>query len=314
MQGTITWPGGKRFAFTVFDDTDLATLDNVRPVYDLLTDLGFRTTKSVWPIAGTGEPVLGGSTCQDDDYRLWLMELKRQGFELALHNATYHTSPRNMTVNGVEQFKLMFGNYAKSLANHAQNAESIYWGEARLTGLNAVAYSMLTRFRNLRYFRGHVQNDALFWGDVCKQKVRYVRNFCFGEINTLEVCPYMPYHDPARPYVNYWFSASDGASVEAFNQMLCPENQDRLEEQGGACIMYTHFAKRFTQDGKLNQLFRNQMESLANKNGWFVPVSELLDYIIETRGHYELGTRERAKLERKWIHYQLRKNTFGRFH
>ena len=36
----MLWPDGKRFAFTVFDDTDRATLDNVREVYALLADLG----------------------------------------------------------------------------------------------------------------------------------------------------------------------------------------------------------------------------------------------------------------------------------
>jgi hypothetical protein len=311
--GRIRWPEGKRFAFTVFDDTDLATLDNVGPVYDFLADLGFRTTKSVWPLQGPEDPVLGGSTCQDPEYRSWLVKLKERGFELALHNATYHTSHRQRTISGVEQFKRMFGHYPKSLTNHAYNAESIYWGEARLTGINALAYSMLTWFRNVRYFRGHVRNDALFWGDVCKQKVKYVRNFCFDEINTLKVCPYMPYHDPARPYVNYWFSASEGADVESFNQMLSPEKQDRLEEEGGACLMYTHFASGFVQDTGLNRLFKQQMERLAEKQGWFVPISTLLDYIIEIRGHCQLGKRERMELERRWLLHQLKTGTFRKF-
>ena len=37
----IDWPDGKDFAFTIFDDTDLATLENVPPVYELLGGLGF---------------------------------------------------------------------------------------------------------------------------------------------------------------------------------------------------------------------------------------------------------------------------------
>ena len=46
----IEWPNGHDFAFTVFDDTDNATLHNVRPVYKFLLDLGLIMTKSVWPI------------------------------------------------------------------------------------------------------------------------------------------------------------------------------------------------------------------------------------------------------------------------
>lgn len=51
-QPHIPWPDGKRFAFTIFDDTDHQTLENVPPVYDFLSDLGLRTTKSVWPLKG----------------------------------------------------------------------------------------------------------------------------------------------------------------------------------------------------------------------------------------------------------------------
>ena len=40
----IEFPGDRRFAFTILDDTDDSTLENVRPVYERLRDLGFRTT------------------------------------------------------------------------------------------------------------------------------------------------------------------------------------------------------------------------------------------------------------------------------
>ncbi|MCJ7777683.1 MAG: hypothetical protein MUP16_05150, partial [Sedimentisphaerales bacterium] len=63
MSTRISWPNGKDFAFTVFDDTDLATLENVREVYSLLADYGFRTTKLVWPTCGDKKPRGGGATC-----------------------------------------------------------------------------------------------------------------------------------------------------------------------------------------------------------------------------------------------------------
>ena len=54
MTATMDFPGVKRFAFTVFDDTDHATVRNTAPVYALLEELGI-TTKSVWvyPPRGT---------------------------------------------------------------------------------------------------------------------------------------------------------------------------------------------------------------------------------------------------------------------
>ena len=66
-------------------------------IYSFLNDLGLRTTKAVWPIRGNGTPKLGGATCEDEQYLKWMLRLKEQGFEIALHNVTYHTSTREQT-------------------------------------------------------------------------------------------------------------------------------------------------------------------------------------------------------------------------
>ena len=95
----------------------------------------------------------------------------------------------------------------------------------------------------------------------------------------------MPYHDPDRPYVNYWFAVSEGARIKAYNSMLSEENQDRLASEGGACIMYTHLACGFLENGEINKRFRTLMERLSKMNGWFVPVRTLLDHIVSVRGH-----------------------------
>ncbi len=305
---TISWPEGKRFAFSVFDDTDGATLENVAPVYALLADLGVLTTKSVWPIRGDDEPILGGATCEDPDYRRWLADLQRRGFEIALHNVTFHTSRREQTLRGFAVFRELFGHDPRSLANHAGTRESIYWGASRLSGWRRWAYHLMTRLRRVGQYRGHVQGDPHFWGDVCRGRVKYVRNFVFPEVDTLAVCPETPYHDPDRPYVNYWFASSEGANVASFNRTLCEANQDRLEARGGACIMYTHFAYGFHEHGRLDPRFRELMERLAAKGGWFVPVATLLDHVLQSRGHHELTRRQRARLERNWL---FRKATAG---
>lgn len=81
-----------------------------------------------------------------------------------------------------------------------------------------MVYDVLTGFRNHGRFRGHVPAQRLFWGDVCRERIKYVRNFVFGDIDTLAACPVMPDHDPDRPLVNYWFASSEGAIVDTFNQ------------------------------------------------------------------------------------------------
>jgi hypothetical protein len=300
MQGRIRWPDGKDFAFTIFDDTDRATLATVKDVYAFLRDCGFRTTKSVWPVRGPHTPVNGGDTCDDPAYLAWLLTLQSQGFEIGYHMTTYHSSLRDETIAGLEQFAALFGQYPVTMANHVGCTENIYWGSARVSGVHQVLYNLLTRYRHHKKFRGHIAGDAHFWGDICKAKVKYVRNFVFPEVNTLKACPWMPYHDPQRPFVRYWYSSSEGATVTSFNQMLAEKNQDRLEEDHGACIMYTHFGAGF-YNGQVDTQFQRLMKRLGKKNGWFVPVATLLDYIVKTRGHHDITTQERKRLERKWL-------------
>jgi hypothetical protein len=302
MSAQIEWPEGKRFAFTVFDDTDRTTLRNGPEVYRLLADLGMRTTKSVWPMAGNRKPKVGGATCADPEYLAWVRRLQSEGFEIALHNATFHTSPRAEALRGLEEFRRLFGAYPRIHVNHADCHDAVYWGDARLSGPHRSIYNALTLYRMLRRDGGSRESSEHFWGDACREHVTYVRNFVYGDINTLKACPWMPYHDPDRPYVRSWFASSAGANARTFCRTIGEANQDKLEEEGGACIMYTHFGVRdFLDDGHLNPRFVTLMTRLAAKGGWFVPVSQLLDHIEAQRGTHVIRPAERAHLERRWL-------------
>jgi hypothetical protein len=234
-----------------------------------------------------------------------VLDLHEKGFEIALHNVTYHTSSRQDTIRGFEAFHGIFGHYPYSLANHTGCNESIYWGRFRLSGMEQRVYDLLHMLKRKEVFQGHIENSPLFWGDICKNKVKYVRNFSYNSINTLESCPFMPYHDPDRPYVQYWFAASEGPTIDRFNSMLREDNQDRLAMEGGACIMYTHLACGFLDNGGVNGRFRFLMERLSKMNGWFVPVHTLLDYLLSCRGHRDITQAERQALERKWLAHKI---------
>jgi len=307
----VSWPHGHRFAFTVFDDTDWATLENVKPVYDLLTDLGMRTTKSVWLFPSGGEPVNGGSTCEDPGYLQWILLLQRRGFEIALHNPAPATSPRENMKMALARFRELFGSQMLIHCNHVGCAEDIYWGDARLSGWRRALYNLLTRGRNRNVFRGHVEGDPLFWGDLCQERVRYVRNFVFDELNTLSVCPEMPYHDPTRPFVNFWFASTEGGSLSRFVKNFTLANIDRLIEEGGMCIAYVHFAGRFAPGGKVDSEFRQRMEYIAAQNGWFATVSNVLDYLRAgaSRESRAIGAAALRRLEMRWLASKLRKGT-----
>jgi hypothetical protein len=71
--------------------------------------------------------------------------------------------------------------------------------------------------------------------------------------------------------------------------------------------MYTHFAAGF-QDarGAVHPRFKQLMERLSKKNGWFVPVAILLDHIRKGRGEHVLTSAQRARMERDWLLHKLR--------
>jgi hypothetical protein len=273
----------------------------VGKVYSLLADLGLRTTKSVWPLRAVGTPRIGGATCQDHDYLQWVLGLQKQGFEIGYHNACNESSSRERTIQALDRFRQFFGCDPKTMANHSDNREGIYWGSARFTGMYQRFYNLVLRNKNNGYFRGHVEGDPLYWADICKQRIRYVRNFVFADINTLKMCPAMPYHDPDRPSVNYWYASSEGGNVTHYVKCLAEQDQDRLEEEGGACIMYTHFASGFCEEGVLDKRFVALMTRLSRKNGWFVPCSQLLDYLLCRKTESTIAPVQRSRMERRWF-------------
>lgn len=306
----MEWPEQKKFAFTVVDDTDKATVENVKPVYDLLAESGIKTTKTVWPIAPVPEGRYGGLTCEDAEYLKWLYTLKDKGFEIAFHGATDYTSPREDTGRAIEIFHKLFGNEQFLYCTHADQKEGIYWGNYRISGIRRMIYHLATRFQRFNCSRGHLEGDPLFWGDLCQKHVNYVRNFTYREINTLKICWEMPYHDPSRPYVNYWFASSDGADVNSFCELISEENQDLLEQERGACIVYTHFAKDFSIDGELNPEFARLIRALSRRDGWFVPASIMLDYLRSQAGwRTDIAPKRLRQLEWKWVFGKLASGT-----
>jgi predicted TIM-barrel fold metal-dependent hydrolase len=90
---------------------------------------------------------------------------------------------------------------------------------------------------------------------------------------------------------------------------LQQQHQDRLEAEGGACIMYTHFGHGFVENGQLKPEFRRTMERLAAKRGWFVPVSALLDFLVKAKGHTAIDDDIRRQLETRWLLEKLFRGT-----
>src|SRR5215467_11439813 len=110
----IMWPQGKRFAFTIIDDTDRSNVENIGPVYDFLYENGFITTKTVWPLSPRGSPIGGGDSLEDQDYRDLILNLKAKGFEIALHGASDESSPRPRVIEGLKKLRRLSGTLRES--------------------------------------------------------------------------------------------------------------------------------------------------------------------------------------------------------
>ena len=286
----MNWPGGKAFAFSVFDDTDNATVENTKPVYDLLSELGLRTTKSVWVYPPRGD--YSGQSLADPDYLAWIRTLQDQAFEIGLHNVGDGAFTRAEILRGLELYREHLGHYPRIHTNHVSNPDNIYWLEDRFEW----PYRQLYRLY-LALFQGGPSRSLgsdpgslHFWGDACKRHIEYLRNFTCSDIDTLGFDPDMPYRETRKDaFSNKWFSSSNGHTVEEFCDLLRPESLDRLQRRRGACIVYTHFASGFVDArGRVKPLVRERLEHLATLPGYFVPVSQVLDHLASQeppRGH-----------------------------
>ncbi|HKB09021.1 MAG TPA: hypothetical protein VKD69_00150 [Vicinamibacterales bacterium] len=302
------WPEGKSFAFTVFDDPDAQGYDEGRMVYSFLADLGLRTTRGVWPGPAVRTPNSPGETCENAAYRGHSIALQAAGFEIGYHHTTKHSSTRDEIIRGLDAFRAYFSRDPQTMANH-YNTEAIYWGSRRVTPPLRAVYTVATFGRKNGVHFGEVEGHPSFWGDVCRERIQYCRNFVFSDINTLAACPWMPYHDPLRPYVNAWYASTEGSNVERFTVAIAERHQERLEEQGGACIMYTHFGHGYVEGGRLHARFRTLMQRLSRKNGWFVPVNVLLDHLRQRREPLAITGRQRRSLEQRWLWEKMFRGT-----
>jgi hypothetical protein len=151
------------------------------------------------------------------------------------------------------------------------------------------------------WFCGENSAQPYFWGDLSRERIDYVRNFTFRALNLLGFDPDTPYQTPSTPYVRSWFSTTDAPDGDAFLERITPTAIDRLEAEGGACIVSTHLGKRFVRDGVLRPEIDERLRYLSRKAGWFVPVSTLLDHLRARRDAAPIGRLRLFRLELRYL-------------
>ena len=306
MLKKFVFPKGKKFAFTVCDDTDNATVANVKPVYDLLYNCGIKTTKSTWVYPSRG--LFKGSSIQDKEYLHFIHELQERGFEIGLHNVGDGLFTRQEISDGLDIFKENIGHYPLIQTNHSANPDNIFWWENRFVWPISLIYKIFSQSAAKRGGESIINNS--FWGDLSKRHIQYIRNLTFNDINTIASDPKMPYPiNKTAEFSNLWFSASDGGAVREFTELISPSNVDRLEREGGICIVYTHFSSGFVNEiGEVNSQFEKNIRYLAKKDGWFVPTTTLLDYLANRQDTIDPGYLYKLGTNIRWMAHKLTKS------
>ncbi|MBL4934995.1 hypothetical protein JK636_04395 [Clostridium sp. YIM B02515] len=300
----IRWPDGKKFAFTIVDDTDYAKVCNVMQVYDYLYKSGLKTTKTVWVYPSRDK--FQGETLSDENYKCFIKDLIDKGFEIGFHGPGSGEFSRKEIISALDKFKDIIGYYPKIHINHAHNPDSIYWGSKRFSFPLNKLFNFFRKLLKVKKINSQGENIAskVFWGDYCKKHIKYIRNKAFSDINTLKCDKKMPYIERDKEqYSNYWFSSSDGYDFNTFIKLLSKKNIDNLICKGGCCIVYTHFALGFVdENGKLRDEFKNAIDYLSKQNGWFVPATQLLDYINTNRKDKPFANKlYLTRLDIKWF-------------
>jgi hypothetical protein len=307
----IIIPDGKDFIFSIFDDTDVSTLGNIKPVYDFLYSQEILTTKSVWPPSSDApeSDYRGSETLENKDYADYVKLLSERGFEIAFHGASMESNRREQIIEAIDYFNKVLGFYPRTYASHAGNMDNLFWGENRFTfPCFRFLYRLLTRSDRKQY-SGHLESSPYYWGDICSKYFDYVRTFTFDELNLLRVGKF-PYSIDSRPCINDCFYTHFADHVEEFNRLLSEANQEKLQQQRGLLIITTHFGKGFVKDGVLNPTTQYLLKQLVNRNGYFAPVCDVLDLLKSTFGSIRLQNKELFLLEWKWfVHaYRQKKN------
>ena len=296
------WKNQKKFAFTIVDDTDGATVEKLRPVYDCLFQNGIITTKTVW--MKPPRDYFPGDSMENEAYRAYVLELQSRGYEIAFHDVGSGVFTGEEIRDGLEEFKRIFGEYPRMQINHGDNPSSIYWCGKRFSPILARAYDFYKKKQGMYVqSQGDLPGAPSFWGDTCKERMQYLRNRVFGELNLLKCDPYTPYREHSKDaYSNYWFSSSDAMTADLFVRLLSRKNIDKLEKEGGCAIVYTHFGYGFTDaKGNLREDVREAIVYLSSKDGWFAPASEILDCMLEQKKQEYLTNFQGLMLDTRWL-------------
>ena len=241
MRAKLVWPPHPyKAGFCITDDTDAATFEQVKAVYDFLLARNFRTTKTVWafkPMDRCGVPpvpdsALRGITLEDPRYLAYCRRLHESGFEICLHGASAGNNTREYTLKAFDFLEHNIGP-SDTFICHAKNADNLYW-EHKVTSLPVLR--ALLKCHSRHSCSGEVESSPFFWGDLCRERINQIRLFRTRRLDTLKSNPSMPYFDRRKPYVNGWFTATKRRIADC----ATPQARSALKRNYGLTVLYQY--------------------------------------------------------------------------
>ena len=104
-------PWGHDFAFTIVDDPDGTTGKSSAWFYDYLHQHGMKTTRAAFAYSAgkRGADWRDPGYLDSDEYREWLLDLQRKGFEIAMHSPSDRKDEREKMIEAYQGFREIFG-------------------------------------------------------------------------------------------------------------------------------------------------------------------------------------------------------------
>lgn len=281
----LRWPYPYRWAFSFTSDTDNTSLAATQFFYQYCLEHHLYPTKTVWahrPQRTSGslkviEPD-HSPTLEDLAYKQYCQDIKHQGIEFCLHDASAGDNTRTEILEAFESFQQTFGDYPRMHICHSHNQDHPYWGE------NHFRHPLLKSLAKLLYgkkeFSGEKPDSPYYWSDICRRYIDYIRMFRVLDFNVLKYNPSMPYHLYDKPDVKYWFSVSGGGHYLLNN--LVKNNLDQLAQEDGAFILYGYEGEFSEVDANGARHFkkniRDALDLIAERQDcWKANTSTILD-------------------------------------
>lgn len=274
----LSWlPDSFQAAVAITDDPDNSTFNKFKSIYDFLMNIGFPTTRAMWVYPKsefTGTPPLEidftAPLLTEPECLQYCKKLQNNGFEICLHGASCGNNNRQKTLDALNFLQEQIAP-SQVFICHSKNAENLYWDSN--TANLPIEKKILQLYTKNSCF-GEDPTSKYFWGDICKERINFIRLYRTRSVNTLAFNPSMPYHDSSKPLVNYWFSATKGYIPSLFSK----PNINSLCKDNGASILYQYMHKYVNDDLSINKEVKETLERIADDSRILLkPVSFILN-------------------------------------